>query len=107
MRYYVICKDFSHNGEKIYINFSNPQPAIRSEIPSPFYEVTCSSGSRNTYTKNEIKAEVGFEPIIGGIVGGLLFLVDPLLGAMGTGLGLFGIAAEEEKKVRKFNESWG
>ena len=107
MRYFIICRDPSHGQEKVYLNFPNPQPTVRNEIPYPAYEVVCPRGYRAIYSRMDIRAEVGLEPLGGLIVGGLLFLVDPLLGVMGASAGLFGVAAEEERKVRVFNESRG
>ena len=107
MKYYVICK--THNGEKIYINFANPQPKVRAEIPAPLYEITCPQDSSSFYSKMDIKAEVDLLPVIIATGGGaiLLSLLDPLIGVFGGGAIFSGMTAEEERKVKEFNQSVG
>lgn len=101
MRFYVLCK--YHNNEKIYLKFDK-EPQVRSDIP-PYFNVTCPNGIADNHQNSEVKAEMGLEPIGGAILGGILFIVDPLLGIAGAGLGLFGMIKKETDKVEKFNKS--
>ena len=102
MRFYVKCR--IHPNERIYIRFER-EPQTKNEIPFWTFQMTCPQGHPDTYYRNEVIAEMGLEPIGGAILGGLLFLVDPLAGVIGASAGLFGMAAHEEEKVRRFNES--
>jgi hypothetical protein len=106
MRFYVNCKQPGHTSEKIYITFEH-EPQLRSDIPFYTFQMKCSAGHISSYNRNEVMAEIGFEPIVAAIVGSLLFIVDPLLGVIGAGSGLLGIAARESDKVKRFNESTG
>lgn len=105
MRFYVFCKAVGHSNEKIYIDFGNTPPMIRNDIQNTAFQLTCRSGHANIYLKNDVQAEVGLEPIWGLILGASLFLVDPLAGIAGAATGLFGVAAREQEKVKRFNES--
>lgn len=105
MRFYVKCKEYGHI-EKVYVRFAQ-EPNVRSDIPFWSFQMKCSQGHIHTYYRYEVIAEVGLAPIGAAILGGLLFLVDPLLGIIGAGAGLFGVAANEEERVRRFNESPG
>ena len=107
MRFYVFCKTTGHNNEKIYIDFEGKQPVIRSDIQNVAFQLRCRSEHFNVYLKNDVQAEVGLEPLGGAILGGLLFIIDPLAGIAGAAAGLFGIAAKEQEKVRRFNDSIG
>lgn len=100
MRFYVNCR--YHKGEKIYIQFATV-PKVRSQIP-PF-EVTCPQGFKETYYKDDVFAELGPAFVGGAIVGGLLFLLDPILGILGVILGGLGVGATEQSAVDNFNKS--
>ena len=102
MRFYVRCR--VHQNERIYITFQS-EPQTRSDIQQETFQLICPQGRPDVYFKAEIIAEVGLEPIGGAILGGILFLVDPLAGVLGASLGLFGVAAREQEKVRRFNGS--
>ncbi len=92
-----------HPGERIYISFQRI-PSVRQEIPA-FFNATCPSGITGSYTNGEVIAEVGDAAIGGAIVGGLLFLVDPLLGLAGMIIGALGANATEQQRVEAFNRS--
>lgn len=101
MQYYVICRQ--HPNEKVYVRFTTP-PETRSEVPASF-QATCGKGHQNTYYRAEVVAEVGLEPWVGGLVGGLLFFVDPIAGVMGATAGYTAVLKVETDKVKRFNES--
>ena len=107
MKYYVFCK--THNEERIYVTFSNPPPKVRAEIPAPVYQITCPKGSVSFYSKMDIIAEVEVLPaaIVGLGAGLILSLLDPLVGVAGGGAAFSGMMADEEKKVKEFNQSVG
>ena len=106
MQFFVFCKRTGHTAQRVYVRFEK-EPQVRAEIPFFIFQMTCDQGHTETYNRGDIKAEVGLEPIGGAILGGILFLVDPLLGAIGAGAGLFGIARLEQEKVERFNASVG
>ena len=101
MRFYVICK--SNQQERIYVSFEK-EPITRSDIP-PAFDLKCRNGQINTYTNKEVIAEIGIEPLVGGLLGGLLFLIDPILGLIGTVATAFGTGIKETEKVNQFNNS--
>ncbi|MCL4498323.1 MAG: hypothetical protein M1412_01860 [Deltaproteobacteria bacterium] len=102
MKFFVYCHP--HRGEKIYINFQ-PEPSSRAEIPQTF-QLTCPQGTTDTYSNNEVNAEIGLEPIGGGAAIGLGFsLIDPILGLILGVLGLLGIKQKQEEKKNQFNNS--
>lgn len=107
MKYYVFCK--THNGERIYINFAIPRPKVRADIPAPVYQITCPQGSMSFYSKMDIIAEAEILPaaIVGVGAGLILSLLDPLVGVAGGGAAFSGIMADEEKRVKEFNQSVG
>ena len=100
MRFYVNC---SSSKEKIYITFQK-EPQTRSDIPVNF-NLKCQNGQVEGFTNNDVSAEVGMEPIAGAVLGGALFLIDPLIGLFGSLIGAIGVATKEENKVKKFNNS--
>lgn len=102
MRFFVWCK--SHEQEKIYINFQAPIPKVRSDINSAF-NLTCPRGVTNLYTNREVNAEMGSASLAGAAVGGLLFLLDPILGILGAILGGTISASAEKENVDRFNNS--
>ncbi len=106
MQFYVFCKAQGHTTQKAYVRFTT-EPKVRSEIPYFEFELTCGLGHRHRYLRNEVYAEVGLEPIGGAILGGILFLIDPIVGAIGAGAGLFGMWEAENQKVQRFNASQG
>lgn len=106
MQFFVYCKHPGHTNEKIYIRFER-EPQVRAEIPFWTFQMTCPQGSTNTYYKNEVHAEVGLEPVGGAILGGLLFLVDPVAGVIGAGAGYAAVKKAEDEKVKKFEASVG
>ena len=101
MRFYVMCR--FHGGERIYITFQR-QPRTRSEIPVTF-NLTCPTGVASVYTNREVIAEVGAAAVGGAVLGGLLFLIDPLLGLAGMILGAAGANQAEQQSVDAFNQS--
>ena len=105
MKYYVFCKE--HAQEKIYIDFSNItiKIAVKNDIPYHYFTLFCHSNNHiNVYDVNEIQAERGF--VLGGaLIGGLLFIIDPILGFIDLIKGLIGISKKEQEKVKKFNNS--
>ena len=105
MQFYVKCEQYGHI-EKVYVHFAQ-EPQTRGDIPFWSFQMTCSQGHTRVYSKNDVVAEVGLAPIGGAILGGILFLVDPLIGLIGAGAGLFGIAKIEQEKVERFNASVG
>ena len=100
MRFYVNCKD---SQEKIYITFQK-EPQTRSDIPAIF-SLKCQNGQIEGFTNNDVSAEVGMEPIAGAVLGGVLFLIDPLIGLFGALIGAISMNTKEENKVKKFNNS--
>jgi hypothetical protein len=107
MRYYVICR--GHGGEKVYITFQGRQPTVRGEISASAYEITCPQGSTSIYSRMDIMAEADILPaiVLGGGAGLILSILDPLVGIAGGGAVFSGMVADEEKKVKQFNESVG
>lgn len=101
MRFYVLC--YYHPGEHIYINFGR-ELQTRSEVPFQI-GLTCPSGIYGSYNNRQVIAEVGTEPLAGAIIGGLLFLIDPLLGLLGALGGAASVNAKEQEKVNRFNNS--
>lgn len=57
------------------------------------------------YTKEDVQAEVGSASLAGAAVGGLLFLIDPILGIAGAILGGMISASTEKQNVDNFNNS--
>ena len=106
MQFYVICKTQGRATHKAYIRF-NPEPRVHSEIPYFEFELICGLGHRHRYLRNDVHAEVGLEPIGGAILGGILFLIDPVAGVIGAGAGLFGMWKAEQEKVDRFEASSG
>jgi hypothetical protein len=104
MRFYVICR--VHPNEKIYINLANA-PTVRNDIQATPFQLTCGSNHTDTYSRQEVLAEIGLAPVGGLILGSVLFLIDPIIGIVGASAGLFGLAAAEQERVRRFNESPG
>jgi hypothetical protein len=90
--------------EKVYISFQGTIPKIRSDINYTF-NLTCPSGSTNVYKKGEVNAEMGNSSLAGAAIGGLLFLLDPVLGILGAVLGGTISASAEKDSVDKFNNS--
>jgi len=104
MRFYVICQLHRNEQERIYVNFQGDVRS-RSQLP-PYFTLICpTTRAQINYTPQDVKAEIGLEPLGGAVIGGLLFLIDPLLGLAGLILGAAGANATEEEKVRVFNES--
>ena len=103
MKYYVFCKE--HPQEKIYIDFNNVEISVKDDVPYPCFTLSCpTTNHRNVYNANEVQAEAGI--VLGGaLVGGLLFLIDPVLGLIGSIAGLIGMTKKEQDRVRKFNSS--
>ena len=101
MRFYVICK--SSPQERIYVSFEKA-PVMRADIPNNF-SLKCKNGQTANYSNKDVIAEIGIEPLVGGIIGGLLFLIDPLIGLIGTIIGAGGTGVNEVNKVNKFNNS--
>ena len=100
MRYFVHCK--LHNSERIYVNFSN-NPRRRTDLPAVFM-LNCPSTSQPiAFYPSDVSAEGGPAPIGGAIIGGLLFLVDPVLGLLGALLGAGAANNEEQQQVNDFN----
>ncbi len=104
MRFYVICQLHSQEQEKIYVNFQG-DVRLRSQLPQFFTLICPSTKVQMSYTPQEVNAEIGLEPLGGAIIGGLLFLIDPLLGLAGLLLGGLGANATEQQKVDAFNNS--
>lgn len=102
MKFFVWCK--THAQEKVYINFQPPLPKVRSNIPYTF-NLTCPRGSINRYSNREVFAEMGNASLAGAAIGGLLFLLDPILGILGAVLGGTISASAEKESVDKFNNS--
>ena len=102
MRCFVWFK--THGQEKIYINFQAPIPKVRSDINYAF-NLTCPRGTTNLYTNREVNAEMGSGSLAGAAIGGLLFLLDPILGILGAVLGGTISASAEKDNVDKFNNS--
>ena len=102
MKYFVYCKE--HHDEKIYINFGK-EVKTKNELTYECFSLICpTSKTTYLYNINEVKAEVG--PAFGGaLVGALLFIIDPVLGLIGSITGLLGMAKIEQEKVNKFNNS--
>ena len=104
MRFYVICKIHQHEQERIYVVFQS-EPATRGQLPM-FFTVACPSTKIPiNYTPADVIAEVGAAPIGGAIIGGLLFLVDPLLGIIGLIAGAAGVNNAEQQRCNIFNNS--
>jgi len=101
MRFYVICK--SNQQERIYVS-SEKQPIKRSDIPLAF-DLKCRNGQINTYTNKDVFAEIGIEHLVGGLLCGLLFLIDFILGLIGAVTTAFGKGIKETEKVNQFNNS--
>ncbi|MCL4546768.1 MAG: hypothetical protein M1576_03385 [Deltaproteobacteria bacterium] len=102
MRYFVHCKE--HPEEKIYVDFGK-QIFDKNELDYPCFSLACpKSGNTHTYSLNEISAEPGVA-IGGGILGALLFFLDPIAGIIGTITGLAAGLKNEQEKVEKFNNS--
>lgn len=101
MRFYVTCKP--NPQERIYVSFER-SPVTRQDIPANF-PLKCKNGQEDNYTNKDVSAEIGIEPLAGGILGGLLFLIDPLLGLVGAIAASAGTMVKEADKVKKFNES--
>lgn len=102
MRFFVWCK--THAQEKVYINFQQPFPKVRSDINYQF-SVTCPRKSTSLYFNRDVFAEMGSASLAGAAVGGLLFLIDPILGILGLILGGTISASAEKDAVDKFNNS--
>ena len=102
MRFFAWCK--SHPQEKVYINFQGQSPKTRSDITYSF-SLKCPRGSINWYTNREVQAEMGSASLAGAAIGGLLFLLDPILGIIGAVLGGTISASAEKDSVDKFNNS--
>ena len=102
MKYYVYCRE--HPQEKIYIDFGK-EISTKDEIPYPCFSLKCpTSNNAFTYNANDVMAEIG-TALGGALVGALLFLIDPVLGLVGTVMGLLGKTKIEQDKVIKFNNS--
>jgi hypothetical protein len=101
MRFYVHCK--SNPQELIYVSFEN-KPVTRQDIPVNF-SLKCRNGQIANYTNRDVFAEIGTEPLVGGLLGGLFFLIDPLIGLGAAIAALVGTGIKEADKVKKFNES--
>ena len=103
MRFYV--KSRVDNSKKLYIQFDKGlEPPTKQEVPFETFNIKDIDGSDQQYNKEDIQAEVGMEPIGGAIIGGLLFLIDPLIGVLGSLLGTVGVMKKEQEKVNKFNK---
>jgi len=102
MKFFVWCK--THGQEKVYINFQAPLPKVRSDI-TPTFNLTCPKGNINWYSNREVFAEMGNASLAGAAIGGLLFLLDPILGILGAVLGGTISASAEKESVDKFNNS--
>ncbi len=98
-RFYVMCA--YHPGERIYIDF-DIEPETRLDIP-PEIGLICQDEKYNVYSNRDVIAEIGIGKMAAGgaIIGGLLYLIDPILGI----IGIFGVAKREKDKVEKFNNS--
>ena len=103
MRFYVICQLHRQTQERIYVNFQG-DVRLRSQLPQYFTLLCPTTRTQTYYTPHDVIAEIGLEPIGGAIIGGLIFLIDPLLGLAGLILGAAGANATEEQKVQTFNE---
>ena len=69
------------------------------------FTLSCpTTNHRYVYNANEVQAEAGIA-LGGALVGGLLFLIDPVLGLIGSIAGLIGMTKKEQDRVRKFNSS--
>ena len=102
MRFFAWCK--SHPQEKVYISFQGEPPKTRSDIPYSF-NLKCPNGSINQFTNKDVQAEMGSASLAGAAIGGLLFLLDPILGILGGVLGGTISASAEKDNVDKFNNS--
>ncbi len=102
MRFFAWCK--THPQEKVYINFQGQAPKTRADVTYSF-NLTCPRGSTNWYTNRDVQAEMGSASLAGAAVGGLLFLLDPILGILGAVLGGTISASAEKENIDKFNNS--
>ena len=98
MQFYVKCEQYGHI-EKVYVHFAQ-EPQTRGDIPFWSFQMTCSQGHTRVYSKNDVVAEVGLAPIGGAILGGILFLVDPLIGLIGAGGRTFWYCKNRARKGR-------
>ncbi|MHB1645908.1 MAG: hypothetical protein ACYCSW_05290 [bacterium] len=102
MKYYVFCKE--HSQEKIYIDFGK-EISTKDEIPYSCFSLKCPTTNNSyNYNANEVMAEAG-TALGGALVGALLFLIDPVLGLIGSVAGLLSKTKIEDDKVLKFNNS--
>ena len=106
MQFYVLCKQPGDGSNKVYVRFEK-EPQTRAEIPFWSFQMTCSLGHTHTYYRADVHAEIGLEPLGGAILGGLLFFVDPFLGAAGAIGGYAAVNKAEKDKVTKFEASVG
>jgi hypothetical protein len=104
MQFFVYCKHPSHPQLKVYVRFEK-EPQTKSEIPFWTFQMTCIEGHTYIYSKGDVHAEVGLEPIGGAILGGLLVFLDPIVGVLGAAGGYAAVLEAERTKVRKFEES--
>lgn len=105
MKLFTYCQ--FHPREKIFVDYTRwlgKEPSTRSEVPFSF-TLVCPQGFRATYTNHQLQAEVGLAPLGGAVLGGLLFLIDPVLGIIGAIGGAVAGASSDQAKVDKFNRS--